>query len=500
MKKLNIYLITFSFLGSILNTSGAEDIKHDDKVKIVPFSKKYFKPDPVYKNEDYSFEKQLEIYGGKYSNRVPFHLTILGRRMYETGNIPEGYTWFGKLNPIHPRLSVFGDWRVAAVHNDDGVENAAGVKDKFQELNTRLNLDVDFAITSTERIHAFFRPFDDGVNFTGFTFSDDEEKNNTEAFDMIADTLFFEGDLGPILSGITGEYNHIDFPFAFGLIPMLFHNGIWVNDAFVGAGFTFPAMNSRSLDISNMDLTFFYGYDKLNSAVIQGDNNDDDAKIVGFNWFADALRGHFEFGYGYTEDESDRDQSYHNTMLSYTHRWYDVANTSYRVLHNFGAEDLPGTTDTKLADGTLVLIETSWQTSLPYTLVPYTNFFLGHKNPQPFASVNTLLINTGIVFEGDNMSQFQTVENTANDTYGGAFGVQYLFNLDKQVVFEVATVQPLGGEKELDRNLLSAEYAAGTRIQIPLSNELIWRADSVYSIRQDQENIFSARMELRFKY
>lgn len=500
MKKLISIILISSF---VTPTYSAEKIEHDKRVKIIKHESNYFRPDPVYEQEAYSFQQQLDIYGGKYTNRVPFHLTILGRPMYQSGPWEEkAKTWFGELNPIHPRLSVFGDLRMAYAHNDDGNKDANGDRITSQDLNTRLNLDVDFAITSTERIHAFFRPFDDGTNFTGRTFQDGAAQSEIkrEQFDMIADTLFFEGDMGPIISGITGEYNHIDFPFAFGLIPMLFHNGIWVNDAFVGAGFTFPAMNSKDLDISNMDLTFFYGYDKINSAVIQGDNNDDDAKIIGFNWFADMLSGHFEIGYGYTEDESEREQSYHSAMVSFTHRWHDIANISYRVLHNFGADEIPGTVDTKLADGTLVLLEMGWQTSLPYTLVPYTNFFLGHKNPQPFASLNTLLINTGIVFEGDAITDFQTVENSANDTYGAAMGIQYLFSLDKQLVFELATVQVLGGEQELDRNQFSPEYAGGMRFQLPLSNELILRTDGIYSIKEDQDNIFSARVELRLKF
>lgn len=495
MKKIINILTIF---GLSLSSFGAGKIKHDDAVIIVPYEKQSFLPDPEYKEEAYDYQKQLDIYGGKKANREPFYFNLFGRRMYENGPyLGEAPTWFGKKNPMHPRLSAYGDLRIASAFVDDGGD------DPFGEANTRLNLDVDAAITSTERIHAFFRPFDRGDTFTGFQFADDEDEGSIAVFDMNADALFFEGELGPILAGLTGEYNNLELPFAFGLMPMLFHNGIFVFDNFVGAGFAIPAMNSPTFDITNMDWSFFYGYDKINSVVINGDNNDDDAKIFGTNLFIEALEGYFEIGYGFTLDESENNQDFHSTMFSFTHRWQNIANYSFRVLSSFGQSDKPGIDDSKTADGHLFLLETSWHTKLPYTLVPYANFWLGYDKPQALAHQGSIIQNTGLVFEADGITNFQTIENSANNTYGASLGIQYLFALDRQIVFEMTTLQVLGGENELNinrRKALSPEYAAAFRFQQPLSQELIFRADGVYSVRDDQENIASARAEIRLKF
>ena len=56
-----------------------------------------------------------------------------------------------QLNPLLPGLAVYGDWRTAVAYNQNNGKDIA-------QIATRLNLDVDFKITGTERIHAFFTP------------------------------------------------------------------------------------------------------------------------------------------------------------------------------------------------------------------------------------------------------------------------------------------------------------------------------------------------------
>ena len=57
----------------------------------------------------------------------------------------------GQLNPLLPGLSIYGDWRTAVAYNNNNGKDIA-------QIATRLNIDVDFKITGTERIHAFFTP------------------------------------------------------------------------------------------------------------------------------------------------------------------------------------------------------------------------------------------------------------------------------------------------------------------------------------------------------
>ena len=84
-----------------------------------------------------------------------------------------------------------------------------------------------------------------------------------DGWDPNTDTMFIEGDLGWILGGATGTSPPFDLPFAAGLIPLVLQNGIWLEDAFVGAAVTIPARNNPVLDWSNFDTTVFVGFNQL---------------------------------------------------------------------------------------------------------------------------------------------------------------------------------------------------------------------------------------------
>ena len=490
---MKIATIVLSILVSLSTfaAGGEYKPKMGKEAKLVDFDKSAFKPDPKYKEHKYDIKEQLHIYGGKRPNDEPWYPFFFGRRMYPLGEFEEGSDIFGKKNRLYPHLMGFGDLRIAFANYDDGVEEQA-------EIAARLNLDLDLKLTSTERFHAFVRPLDKNGQFTRILFNDGETESE-DHLDFNLDALFFEGDLGWIWAGITGEYSNFDAPFAFGLMPMLFQNGIWLNDIFTGIAYTIPAMNSRVFDISNMDITFFVANDEINSAVSADVN---DVKLYGTNIFIEALEGYFEIGYAYTEDEidADGDQSYHNVGLSFSHRYHNIASLSYRIVHNFGQENVNGVSGTKTADGTLFLLETSWMTSLPYTLVPYFNMFYGIDKPQSVArAAGGILQNTGIVFEGDGLTGFPTLNATGSDTWGGALGIEYLFNLDQQIVVEAAAVLDHTGGAQTNGKP-NNQYGVGFRYQLPLTSTIIFRADGIYGWQDLAENIFGARTELRWKF
>lgn len=480
--KINVFVLVLMFTSLV---SAAGNIKHDPNVKIVPYKENYFRKGPSYRKHIYNSFEQKQIYGGKYANRVPYYIPLFGRRMYPLGQFEKSWTILGKKNPVYPRMMAFGDLRLAAATNEDAV-------DRKSEINWRLNLDVDFGITATERIHLTARPLDRNGEFTGWVIGDNLDEDSKFLTDFNIDALFFEGDLQSILSGIFGSWVGIDLPFAVGIMPLFFHNGIWFNDQITGGAFTLPAMNSSTFNISNMDLTFFYAYDRVNTAIQQVD---DQARIVGFNWFVEAMENYIELGAGFTDDRLNTNQDYTNIMLSWSRRFRDIASWSARTIVNFGQGN-----NTKTADGELYLLETSWMTKWPYTLIPYANFFYGHNTPQALATAASVLNNVGILFEGDGITNFQTLDNTANDTYGGAIGLEYLFNLDQQLVFEFATVQVAGGQNALDRNLSDDQYGYAIRYQIPFTNELIFRADAMYADQVGQKDLYGVRTEIRLKF
>ncbi len=481
----------------------ATEIKRSPGTEVLSHDPKVFRPDPTYADQPYDIDAQLQIYGGKTAFPVTRPAIEAGRELYQAGPLSEAGTWLGTLNPTFNEFYVYGDWRSAVAFNDSGDTEIGSVA-------TRLNLDIDYRFTGTERIHAFIGPLDHDGRFTRCEFFGDDRKEsgdkrcNVES-DFNLDALFFEGDVGPILQGITGEYNHVDLPFAVGLMPLLFQNGVWIEDAFTGLAFSFPALNSAALDISNMDFTFFAGLDKVTTPAIKDNRNlnaDHNVNIFGTAVFIEALRGYIEGGFAYIDGEDGfDDESYSSLTLAFTKRYGAWLSNSVRAVYTFDQDRDNNLQQT--ADGVIFLVENSFITSLPSTLLPSANFFVGLDRPQSAAragGAGGILKNTGINFETDNLTGFTKLDDTGQNTFGGALGLQYLFNFDQQIVVEAATNQVIEGRNEPGRPAKGDEYAFGVRYQRPLNEAWIIRADAMHGWRAEDEDIAGIRFEVRRKF
>ncbi len=447
-----------------------------------------FRPDPQYQKE-YEHEEQLEIYGGKFAVDPPRPPIEIGREQYTSGAYAPSGTLLGEKNPLLPGLAVYGDWRTAIAYNGNNGKDIA-------QVATRLNIDVDFKITGTERIHAFFTPIQRNNQFTRFEFGGGD--GNGELIfedDLAPQTLFFEGDFGALMTGFTGEEQSYDLPFTVGLFPLFLQNGIWANDAILGGAFSLPAKNSAALGLSNFDITFFAAFDNVDNPGLLGPDgkNNNLANLYGVTAFIDAFDGYIETGYGVIDAQGAQDGTTHFLTAAYTRRYNNWISNSTRVFANFG-NDPDGD-----SDGVAIISENSLVTSLPSTLLPYANFFVGFGKPQPLVDgFNAgILKNVGINFETDALTGYPRLDDTGSNAFGGAIGLQYLFNLDQQIVVEVATVQPfendgVGAER--------AQYAVGMRYQIPLDRAWLFRADATYQVLDGAEDNFGLRAELRRKF
>jgi len=459
-----------------------------------------FQPGPQYEKK-YDAKVNVDIYGAKKAVEPPRPLEI-GRQQYTSGAYPESGTLLGELNPLLPGLSIYGDWRTAVAYNSNAGKDIA-------QVATRLNIDVDFKFTGTERIHAFFTPLQKNNAFTRYEFGGgDGNKKFNEEFDLKPQTLFFEGDLGSILSGASGKPSSFDLPFTVGLFPLFLQNGIWANDAILGGAVSLTAKNSRKLGLSNYDLTFFAAFDNVDNAGILGKDNRN-ANLYGVTTFIDAFGGYIEAGYGLLQGVENRvvqlfpdvpgvqnntaGQLTHFLAAAYTRRYFNTLSNTTRVFANTG--------NGKNDDGVVIISENSLISGLPSTLLPYANFFLGFGNPQPLVDGNGagILKNVGINFETDALTGFPKLNDSGSNAWGGAVGIQYLFNLDQQLVFEVATVQPFGSPL-LGIGAIKPQYGFGTRYQIPIDRAWLFRADATYHILGDGKDSFGLRTEIRRKF
>ena len=122
---------------------------------------------------------------------------------WAASNTPPAYTtraapsWV-KLNPLLPGLAIYGDWRTAVAYNNNNGKDIA-------QIATRLNVDVDFKITGTERIHAFFTPLQKNNKIHPLRVRRRRRRQRFNGeFDLNPQTLFFEGDFGSLYSGFSG--------------------------------------------------------------------------------------------------------------------------------------------------------------------------------------------------------------------------------------------------------------------------------------------------------
>jgi hypothetical protein len=458
-----------------------------------------FRPGPLYE-KDYDAKSQVDVYGAKSAVEPPRPPVELGRPQYTSGLYEESSTLFGNLNPLLPGLAIYGDWRTAIAYNNNKGKDIA-------QIATRLNLDVDFKITGTERIHAFFTPIQKNNQFTRFEFGGgDGDRKFTDEFDANPQTLFFEGDLGSIYSGFSGREASFDLPFTVGLFPLFLQNGIWANDAILGGAASLTAKNSRKLGLANFDVTFFAGFDNVDNVGILGPDKHN-ANVYGLTTFIDAFGGYIEAGYGLLQGVDDPvfsleptplrgvdGQLTHFVTAAYTRRYANTLSNSTRVFANFGN----GVED----EGVAIISENSLISGLPSTLIPYANFFVGFGNPQPLIDGNGagILKNVGINFETDALTGYPKLNDTGSNAYGGAIGLQYLFNLDQQLVFEIATVQPFG-DPIAGIGVATPQYGFGVRYQIPIDRAWLFRADATYQITEGvAKDTFGVRAEIRRKF
>lgn len=459
----------------------------DPRAQLIETLEHDFSPGPNYEALPYLSYDQRQVYEGKGLYAVQRPLVELGRPWYQLGQLSPGYDWFGKHNTIAPQFIVYGDYRTSVASNSINGDNRSLIA-------SELNLDLDLKLTGTERFHAFISPLDDGVNNTGYLLDEDEFVRELDAnFDF----GYFEGDLGAMAGGFMGETLPFDMPFAVGVMPLLFQNGIWMEDAFLGFATTIAARNSPRLNISNMDITFFAGYDKISSDAFPGD--DSAARMYGIATFIEAMNGYFEIDYAFLDDRNFGDRSYHNFAFAYSRRYGRLISNSTRVIVNAGQSTAQGP---NTADGVLLLSENSLISGAPSTLVPYFNFFAGFDRPQSAAravQAGGVLRNTGILFESDGMTNYPTLDATANDTYGGALGINLIADdFSQQLVVEMAMLGVMG--EDSTRNAPGEQMGIGFRYQLPLSNSLIFRTDGMYGFLNDQPDVRGLRFELRKKW
>ena len=473
-------------LGSPTTSAGPGAIGRE--ARLSPFTSEDFAPDPIYPSAGQSSASLL------YRNKRPVPVqrpwVELGRGFYLPGQYPPARDFLGPTNLVMPHFLVYGDWRtVAAANTSNDV--------RTDEVATKMQLETDYKLTATERFHVLFTPLNRLGNVTRVQRVNNGPTQFFEGFNAKPTTAFFEGDLGSITGGLTGVDSPFDLPFTFGLIPLFFQNGIWMNDPILGFAFNIPAKNSPRLDWANYEVTFFAGFDDVTTDAFKAAN--DAADVFGAAAFIEAYGGYIETGYSFLYDKKNIGRSYNNATAAFTKRYFGRVSNSMRGIVNFGQN---GAVAPLTADGVLLLAENSLITTEPSNVVPYFNFFAGFGSPQSVArqaAAGGVLSNTGISYEIDNITNYPTLNAAAHNTCGGAIGVNVMGEqFLNQLILEGAYVHPFGNQQQ--SLVLGDQYAVSGRYQRALTKSLILRMDIIYGVLLNAPDISGFRVELRHKF
>ena len=433
--------------------------------------------------------REIETYFGKSLVDTQRPWVEWWRPFYTGGMYDPGIPVFSDANLLTPSFLVYGDYRTGVgIHRVNGQD--------VRNWAHRLNLDMDLRLTGTERFHMFTGPLDHNGRFTRLDFSNAPVEFEEE-LDFQLDTAFFEGDLGAITGGFRGTDAPFDLPFTCGLVPLLYQNGIWMEDAILGFAVGSPWRNSRELNWSNYEATFFAGFNQVTSPAFQNDNSA--AAVFGTAWFVEAYSGYIEMDYAYLDDLDSVGRSYHNAAIAYTRRYLGRISNTVRLIGNAGQR---GPIADRSADGGLLVVENSLITSQPSTFVPYCNVFLGNGRPQSVARAGNsgdILRNTGINYEADGLTGYPTLAATGANSYGGAVGINRLgADFRSQFIAEFAALDTYGDPAI--SGIAGPQYAIGSRYQRAINNRSLWRVDFINGWLDDAPDIYGTRAEFRWKF
>ena len=426
----------------------------------------------------------------------PKRLHVAGDEFLSSGDlqkgvkIPTGAVW-------QPNVFFFGEVRTAGQYFD------SGDADGYMEAVARLDLNLNVALTPTERLVVGFRPLDDGRNFTGYQSEDtaSREEGFKEELDLEPETLFFAGDIGELIPALDPSDSAAwDIGFSVGRQPIRFQNGFLIDDNIDALGIV--KNNLTPLGASNLRLTGLFAWNELDRSGAEDRN----AVLLGLFTAMDFPKTTVEFDVaavvsdiemastsndvGEVETSRSGGESLH-AGIGFIQR-IGLWNTSFRVNASVADED-----SESVGDGVLLFTDASY--TLPHSEdLVYATAFAAFDDYTAAARRPTAqgpLAPAGILFEGTGIGSVgSALSNLSQDVAGGAIGWQ-TFSADRRsnVTLEI------GGRIGLDEIIADA-IGLGLRWQKALGQRWILRADAAisYSDEEDPRSVVSAGVSYRF--
>ena len=421
----------------------------------------------------------------------PKPLLELGEPFLGTGTLkpgfelPTGAVW-------QPSLLMFGSWRTA-------VQTFEREGDRVSEAATRLDLFFNLQLSGSERLVVGFQPLQQDGRFTSYIFESDLpglEDGFEEETSADITSLFFEGDFGEIFPNLSKkDFRATDIGFSIGRQPLLFQEGMLINDTIDGIGLTRNTLQPRNT--SNLRATLFWGWNQVGRSAAGGNAEDEDAQLFGLLTSTDLRRSTIDADFVYVTSDDGGDLL--SGGISAVQR-IGTVNTAFRILGSSAQDE-----ETLAAsDGALLFSEVSWTPHYTYDLVYFTTFLAvdrfssAARGPASGGPLGLAGINFAAVGLGNYGAALSSI---AEDVAGGAIGYQKFFDgTRKQVIFEV------GGRIGTDDAIANAA-AATVRYQAAWGRHHVFVVDGFAGYREalgpgasGDEELFGGRVEWLLKF
>ncbi len=456
--------------------------------------------------EEYG-EEHSEKHSNEHASRlsdevIPLQLEGFPQRPKPIVELGEPFLGTGTLRPgfelptgaiWQPSLLVFGSLRTA-------VQSAEVDGARRSEWANRLDLFVNLQLSGSERLVIGLRPLDRDGRFTSYTFDSNiagiDEEFNSELNGQIT-SLFFEGDFGEIFPNLSrDDFRATDIGFTVGRQPMLFQEGILIDDAIDGMGFTRNTLQPKNT--SNFRTTFFWGWNEVGRGS-GGDNREDDsAQLFALLTSTDLRTSTIDADLVYVSSDDPQRGDLITAGVSAIQR-IGKANTSLRLLASSAVDE-----ETAFAtDGVLLFTEASWTPASSLNFFYFNTFWAVDE----FSSAargpasGGPLGRAGINFAAVGLGSFGApLSSRAKDVAGGAVGYQWFFhNTRRQLIVE------LGGRVGTEDDVANA-VAATARYQAAFGRRFVLVIDAIAGRRESlragagDQDFFGGRLELVLKF
>ena len=443
----------------------------------------------VFNPETPSVIPQDKPVGGLLPGR-PNLLVELGNGFLDTGKLHPGFEVPLTGAVWQPRLWAYLINRTAFQSFDDGRSGRA----RETELANRLDLFANLQLTGTEKILLGIRATDNNRPnlFTRYTFDGSSEGFNDE-FDVNVETLFFEGDLGSLFPVLDKKGSlPIDLGFTVGRQPVVFQEGILINDTIDAVGFirnNIPFPGTSNLRVSGM-----WGWNRLDRNKPLGTPSDEN--MFGLFIGADTQKSTLNLDMIYVDDPGGGDGFYIGASAIQRLPFMGGISSAFRINTSFALDDeIPGNV---IGDGTLLTTELSRNVKGSDDIV-YFNTFLGLGNFTQAgreAIVGGPLANSGILFASPNLSTYGAELDpfTSDSVAGGAIGYQAFWdNKRRNLILEIAGRHDLSGDGFDSLGIgFQLQQAVGRHVQLQF--------ESFYAFNEGRDDGYGVRAEVQLVY